>query len=587
MSILLLPMPAQDEGFSGFKMRVAEANLLPYAWIDGADLRQLEDEAETREIYLRWTDLMSTPAVCVQRRTRWCPGCLGRTGYFRLGWELLFADACPACGHWLLDKCCDCGEPMTWRRDAFARCNCGSNLCEQPSAAAPSAVISLSQTMEHMALGSAHNIWPHLVGITLAQCTRLVRVLGAYGSGRNQRATLKIAAADTLDVSWTISSMAAEILANWPNGFHTFLAAQSTDAEGRRSDGKMPSVFGGFYRALYKVLPDAEFGWMRRAFEDHITEHWSGAAGRRNRRLPASVLSRMAWLPSSEATSQLGISKRRLVHLIDTGILQARQRLTASGREFWMVRRDDVEALSRTEIGEVSLIEASAQLGIKRQRLSRLLPRICPGANKVTLQGTPWLIPKSWVQGWNALITGLPVLDEQLTDVVSLDHLLRYGPLDEVGVARLITDISSGQVRPVGRCEGLVGIASLVVKRQEVEGGNGQPGHELMTVSAAAESLGVKQEVAYALVRLGLLESELVQAGRRQAQGISTSAVLAFRSSYVLAAELARGCGRSSRALIEALASDGVEPVAGPAQGTCRQVVYRRADLVRANWLTI
>lgn len=52
MSILLLPMPAQDEGFSGFKMRVAEANLLPYAWIDGADLRQLEDEAETREIYL-------------------------------------------------------------------------------------------------------------------------------------------------------------------------------------------------------------------------------------------------------------------------------------------------------------------------------------------------------------------------------------------------------------------------------------------------------------------------------------------------------------------------------------------------------
>jgi hypothetical protein len=97
-----------------------------------------------------------------------------------------------------------------------------------------------------------------------------------------------------------------------------------------------------------------------------------------------------------------------------------------------------------------------------------------------------------------------------------------------------------------------------------------------MTVSTAAESLGVKPEVAYALVRLGLFESELVQVGRRQAQGISTSAVLAFRSSYVLAAELARGCGRSSRALIEALASDGVEPVAGPAQGTCRQVVYRR-----------
>ena len=142
--------------------------------------------------------------------------------------------------------------------------------------------------MERLALGVPDGELPHLRGLSISQCSRLVRVLGAYGSERHQRSPQKIVGADTLDVSWTISSVAGEILSNWPSAFHTFLTRQS--GSNPSTNGRMPGVFGGFYRALYAGLKEPAFDWVREAFEDFIAENWTGAIGRRNRRMPNAVL---------------------------------------------------------------------------------------------------------------------------------------------------------------------------------------------------------------------------------------------------------------------------------------------------------
>jgi hypothetical protein len=449
---------------------------------------------------------------------------------------------------------------------------------------APEAVVLLSRSMERLALGLPGCDLPHLQHLSVSQCSRLVRVLGAYGASTPQRSPQKIVGADTMDVSWTISSVAAEVLANWPEGFHAFLARQSNQKTAEA--GRMPGVFGGFYRALYKGLQEPEFDWVRRAFEDFIAENWTGAIGRRTRRLPQAVLARLAWLPASEAASLLGVSPRRLEHLIESGQVTAKRRTSVAGREFVMVRRQDVLSRQPDVQSNVTLAEAASLLGLKRQRLGRLLTQLCPAAIKLTLQGTPWVIPREWLESWLSRIVSTPVIAEPPPEAVSLDFLLRYGPLDDQAVAELLNDIAAERIELIGRSQQHTGIAGLLMRREIVDGyrRSGQSG---FTAPEAAERLGIKQEVVYALIRAGLLAGEHSVDGRRKAAFISELAMAQFRTNYVLATEIARSLRTSPKAVARALSDDGVEPVAGPSAGNCRQVVYARCDLSTVRWLSL
>lgn len=584
MNVLLLPKPGDDEGPAGYRMRVAEANLLPYRWVAQEELDVDGADVDAAPVFQRWRSLKCGPGIWVNRRARWCPVCLAEHGRGRIGWELLFADACAGCGHWLLDACSACGEPVTWLRHALARCACGANLCDQPSRMAPPAVVRLTRSMEQLALGLPDGELPHLSELSISQCSRLVRVLGAYGSARHQRAPQKIVGADTLDVSWTISTVAAEILADWPSGLHRILSKPRGD--GNAGTGRMAGVFGGFYRALYKGLKDREFDWVREAFEDYIAENWTGAIGKRNRRMPAAVLARMSWLPAPEAASLLGISTRRLAFLIESGRVAAKHRVSPTGREFAMVRRADVEALAKDVTSDVSLAEASVMLGIKRQRLSRLLPQICPDATKVTLQGTPWLIPNAWANGWFDRISRLPTVRCVPEGGVSLDHLLRYGPLGDQAIAALLNDIESANIIPIGRLDSTHGLPAIVLDRTQLMDTHGRHPFSTLSVPVAAEWLGVKQEVAYALIRLGLLHAEERAQGRRTAACVDVEALKLFQATYVFATELAKACGRSPKAIVAALTAEGIDAAAGPGHGTCRQAVYARGGLKVVPWLS-
>ena len=303
--------------------------------------------------------------------------------------------------------------------------------------------------------------------------------------------------------------------------------------------------------------------------------------------MPASLLSRLTWIPLSEAASQPGLSKRRLFDLIDSDHVHATRRFTSSGREFVMVRRMDVEGLANTESPDMCLAEASSLLGMKRQRLGRLLPVICPEAKKSTVHGTPWLIPKIWIDGWQEKLSDIAYVKAIPSVAISLDHLLRYGPLNESRVATLLLDIEFGKFLPMGRDERLVGFSSLLFHRQQVLDQYESCGNALLPIPELADRLGVKQEVAYALVRLGLLEVSSYIAGRRQARGVSVPALEKFSRKYVFATDLAKSLCRSPRAVIEALTADGIELVAGPTKGNCRQAVYLRKDLDTVSWLQL
>lgn len=102
-------------------------------------------------------------------------------------------------------------------------------------------------------------------------------------------------------------------------------------------------------------------------------------------------------------------------------------------------------------------------------------------------------------------------------------------------------------------------------------------------MTQVAQMLGIKQEVAYALVRLGLLRAEATTNSNRRSQVISPASLKSFRRRYVFGPELAMLLNADHRTLSKTLKSQGFKPVAGPTlpAALCRQYVWQRKVITK------
>ena len=577
MSLLVTPERVVDEGPLGFRFRLAASNLLSVR-----DLAELGISDEVDPIHGGTPSTVAdgeepfTPWV--RRWSRFCPECLDRRQCWLIGWEILFADACAICGCWLVDTCNKCGAQISWRRGSLLQCSCGGYLTAEQSSTAPAAVFGLSQALQIVAQGTKPIDMPAFHGLNLGQCVRLVRLLGTYGSSHESGVPQKVLNVDKLTVSWPITSMASEILAAWPAGFHALLGnlQRSGNAEEK---GRMSKAFGGLYSALYRGLKDTEFDFLRAAFENYVAAHWTGAIGRRNRRLDASVLKGMAWIPASHACQILHVSRRRLTDLIQDGSVQGEARMTAGHRKFVVVKRVDVEKLALTLDDGISLLEVSIRLGLKRQRLLALLPIICPQAKKLGVQGCPWAIPSNWIECWETLIQTQVQVVSTDSGTITLGHLIRYWPWTTEQVGLLLADIFNGSLVPVGAIKFGNGVGALILcvaKLDEWFTGKQRQACPELTIPEVALRIGVKQEVVYALVRSGLITASLRRIGRRSVQKVGVTALQTFEQRYILGRDVAQSLGRSPRAIAEFLLAAGIRPIAGPGVDRCRQLIYDR-----------
>ena len=94
-----------------------------------------------------------------------------------------------------------------------------------------------------------------------------------------------------------------------------------------------------------------------------------------------------------------------------------------------------------------------------------------------------------------------------------------------------------------------------------------------LSVDEAAQWLGVKQQVAYDLVKQGLLATTKDELpGRRVPQ----ASLEDFKATYISLAEYAGSLNRAPRWLLQTLS---VRPVTGPTIDGSRQYFFRRSDL--------
>ena len=562
------------EGPRAFRLRTLEANL-----VHGSFSALLDEEPNFSNIN---ADQISANDW-IYRLCRWCPHCLqdSTTNYGRIGWEIRFADACAACGHWLLDRCSACGDQVSWSRNQYASCRCGAPLQNSTSSLAPKALVTLCRALEMRALGNATDELPILNGLSLHQCLQLIRWLGTYGALAPQRAPQKLMTSDSVNISWPVTTLAAEVIASWPTGFVRLLE-QLKSAVQHQSGGSLQRTFQGFYHALYAVFRGPEFLWLRRAFEDYVAEHWNGSIGRRNRRLYDRVITKMEWIPTAVAAQQLGISVAALHRLGSQGQLDLHRYETTTGRQFSKVSRTSLkELIAGGSLTAITLLEAAKSLGLKRQRLQSLLTMICPEAFKLKPTNI-WMIPRAWLAEILLIIQQLPepqsTLDNQW---VTLDWLFRYEAPSELAMGALINALRHGTVQ-AAREKGTTCMSQIHVLRSEVQTIWTQqvsPPTTRISLMEAASRLRIKQEVVYTIARSGLLEVKPMKIGRRESLWLDTAELDRFSSTYVFARDLAAQYETSSRALAAKLRSLGIKPVAGPGVDTCRQLIFRTADI--------
>lgn len=588
---LIRPKVGIGEGPLGYIHRLAETNrvggrpeLLGVVFDSKSLLKALclPTDSRTRRFVASVTVARHLfPQAWISRGCRFCPICLAeaRLPVWRLGWELAFADACVDHKVWLVDHCSRCGAGVTWRRPRLLQCLCGRVLAREATAACADSVVGLAKTI----VGSVFRddcetklTW--IESLNLGQINRLVRFVGGYGGAAEGKFPQKIRVAQALATSWPYSTLAAEVLGNWPDAFTCVVEAVAT---GHKSESKLLSArFGHFYRHIYTALGEAEFEPVRVAFCEYLLKNWQAPITRRNRRLPTASFNRGSWLPGKAARQALGISKAQLEIAMSEGRLEWQSRDGVDGRKLIVVSRESVRKLRRKAVPSVGLRAAAAALGIGRARARVLIPRLFSLPDVRASSGL-WQIPERALASVLRKINALQELQQKSAAQVRMSDVLKHWGWSDEDLTKLILGIHRGGIVPLGRLKNTIGLAGLVFEAAWLRAwqrARSSPSRQF-SIPDTALRLGVKQEVAYWLVRSGLLAVTRGSGGRdHRGNRVSDDEICRFGREYVSACELASHFRTSSRSIIAQLHDAGVNPLVSSERKPCRQAFYLRSS---------
>ncbi|MCL9847594.1 helix-turn-helix domain-containing protein [Ralstonia solanacearum P673] len=420
--------------------------------------------------------------------------------------------------------------------------------------------------------------------LTLPDFHEVALRIGIRGDTADRRKPLRLRDAGTLAVAKPIADGAGNALMAWPKGFYCLL---DTIRERRAYavDWRIRNAMGPIYQDIYRHLNDARFDFIRQAFEGYVHDRWEAPLARRNRNLGPQIVRGHQWVPVPDAARKVGVDPSLLRRMGVHHEIPTRELVTDSGRLARVINLsaaiDSADRLRRA----MTLEQAASQLEISDNRVRQLLT-----AGLLVALGGP---PRAGERWWIDLASieqcsrcGRRVITKN-EHSVSVAHIAKYQISEAKQFVAMILAIQSGQlsvwVPPQARQQ----IGSWLLNEEEVANWRSQEQEKRpvrLSINDVALQLGVKQEVAYALVRSGILPAVVEKIGRRAAQWVNASALHQFRKRYVLGNELARLSGTSPKQIAQRLRISGILPVAGPtsASAPCRQYIWKRTRNILA-----
>lgn len=598
-SFLVRPAPGRHEGPRGYLLRLAEANCTSVQDLESTGLRfgvasfqrhmLLPDPKLYPDLHqhvARMESLLAMGRIWNSKFARFCPDCLREDPRWRASWEILFHDVCPVHGAWLVDQCNSCGKPIKWDREYLLRCQCGSDLRQEQPGLAPENARRLSELLELRLLGTEESadLSEPLAGLDLEQTQRLIRYVGSYLDPAAGAKPLKLRNAGRMNASWPVSSLAAEILFQWPTSFKAAFSTIQELSVGVKTG--LNGMLGQAHLYLYRGLHDKAFAPVHQAFQEWVAEFWKGGVAKRNRRLAAALLDRVVWIPGKVAADKLRISTKRLRSLIQEGLIEAQETISSTGRRFLVVRNDGLDQLELHLAAEMDFATAMKALGLCKVRMQQLVRLLFPNARRLGAHPrAPWIIPRDEVEALLAIGSALPVLSVPEENQVSVAHALRYWSFSSDEVVELVRAVKSEKLVPAALLNSARGIARWVFDANQLKSwqrGVKNPLRDWLANEDIARRFECRKTDAYWLVSNHFLEASRLRVHQRIGSRVHRTEIDRFLQRYIFVAEIAELLGMSSanaRRLVEA---QGFLSLSGTGPGCCHKAFFERTEQLMA-----
>ncbi|MEO6675877.1 MAG: TniQ family protein [Pseudomonas sp.] len=598
--LLINPAPKGDESLAGYLHRLGHSNGL----VNGEVLEFFKNSND-HEVYewlsygqrpISWqatVDELRKPSVSNQKawsfsNPKYCPICLLSDFYWRELWDLNFYTTCTRHGVQLLYACPFCeGKNNLSLLKAKSCSRCGHSILniDKSTEIIDPASHWLSRLLEKLFRETEADQVKNFDALSYEQLHQLAFRIGVRTLSVDRFITLKTPMLESLSIAPELASAAGRILMDWPDAFHQLL----TDLKHVRKSKiywQLASAFGPIYNDVYMFLNNERFDFVRNEFERYVVLNWDGPLAKRNRRLSECTLLEHRWLPLKKAGRMTGLPESFLRRMHVSGELEAREFQYSCGKITAVVDIEQARKLSADVREPLNLRECSRLLWLSKKRIEQLI--------KAGLLKTSGNAPKRgerWFISYDSILDLVPsvFLSVSGDDFITISQVAKHYLPTADGFPQLMTAIKSGEISVF--CTGdseAISIGKWLVSSQEIKTKtitfHTTPRSNGFSIAEAAKILGVKEEVAYALVRAGQLGSETVQCSRRSAQLVSNKSIEHFQRNYILAPEIGRVLKMSTISVRHYLRKWGFSPIVGPSllRVQCRQNVWRRTKKLKA-----
>lgn len=505
---------------------------------------------------------------------RWCPDCLRSGEYIRANWCIKFSCVCSIHKTVLLDRCAACGGIQRMERASLVRCRCGSYLARAQSVRADDELLLVQEAFAAAVAAHDGSAYPRL---TASEWVRFFHFMAVAAPLDGSPRTGTPAGLQRMPIAMAYTRQLSRLLQDWPNGFHDLLAKRQQNAKRSFS---IQRTFGRLYRWLYVELNAPAFQFLRDGFEEYLNDNWRGPICARNRRM-RDTARKHGSTTIRELASKAGASPGLVKRLCQAGQVQSTMVVLPSGRRAWSIPEAEAKNVSNLVRDGINLADAAVHLHLPRRRIRELLAAgsIHSAIRAGNGLAAEWLLSRDELdvlaRRW--AVHAASVRSPQPESVVTLRTVLKAWRLSSGEFPLLLDAMQSGDVRCFKDETFRAQLGDLILDRESVRRWREtrqRQGDECVSIDTAARILGVKQEVAYQLVKRNALASSPAKAGS-PVRRVSKSDIQNFSSKYISLVELARLRKQSPRAALESLP---VLPTMGPHVDGCRQYFFLRSD---------
>lgn len=509
-----------------------------------------------------------------RQQLRWCPTCMNESPWFKPSWALRLSVACLKHRCWLKSAPIHGLEARNLPLDDQAT--------DDTRDIVPDPVLRLAALLESSLSDRFSPDGPAYSFIrsrlTPTEWVRLIHFMGSLATVRLEpRGSQREAR-----LLWQFEELCAFITAagsmldDWPMNFERALLERMRLSG---TDLSLGRVFGPVIHAAFSPEMGVGLAFVRQSFEQFLVRHWRGEICHRHRRLSPELGRLQTRISLTKALRVNKMGRKTLTRILRPEHANAQIKFQVGPRTFTTLDQTQLSEYLAGRNQYLAFDETRQLLGISRQRLLALIQN-----NLVQVKNRPgsagslhWQIGRDHLHGFLQKLRSKEAQGAAFEAMVSLKSVLTYWRLTTGEFCALVADMMAGKVTynfgEQGRFSGITFEETLL--RSWIHSYRTQH-EEWLSVAETAKQLGIKEQVVYELINRKLLGSDQRIRNGYPFQGVPQQEVTRFQTETITLAELATMHNTRSRHLLPKITA---KPITGPSIDGSRQYFFKRADI--------